>query len=186
VKKVKITNLRDIFKQLPKNFILLVISSVENYISANLEILRVLLNEMKISGVYITINRPYASLCKILKQNGINIEKLYFIDCVSSLAGMPVEKTEKCRFLKGPSALTDIGIDLSELMEEIKKPCFLFLDSISTLLTYNSAEAVVSFSHLLITKMRLKGLMGVIITLEKESEPYKIITQFCDKVIEVK
>jgi hypothetical protein len=126
---------------LPKNFILLVVSSAEKYISVNLEILRVLLNEMKIPGIYITINRPYSSLCEILKQNRIETENLYFIDCVSSLAGIPAGKTEKCRFIEGPSNLTYIGMNTGELMEEVKRPCFLFLDSITTLLTIRKQKS---------------------------------------------
>jgi hypothetical protein len=184
---IKINDLRNEVKKSSFPNIILVVCLPENYLAINLEILRTLLNEMKFSGIYITINRPSLLLRELLKSKDIDVDKLYFIDCVSCLGGIPSGKDEKCYFIKSPSALIDIGITVSELMEAIEKPAFMLLDSVSTLLIYNNAKSVVSLSHVLITKMRLRGFSVVIVSLKKDMEigTIRTLTQFCDKIIEV-
>ena len=67
------------------------------------------------------------------------------------------------------------------------KKKFLFLDSLSTLSIHNSAGSVNQFAHFLTANMREWGVIGVIISLERETERDLIdeLAQFCDLSVEL-
>jgi KaiC/GvpD/RAD55 family RecA-like ATPase len=174
------------FDSLPDGYVVLILVDVINYVKVNLEILKYLLNKKRIPGIYITINRPYENMIKTLKKNGIDVKKLFFIDCITQTVGGNPEKKEGVLFVASPQSLTDIGIALSEALESIKAPDkFLFLDSLSTLLIYNNSGTIAKFSHFIASKMRLKGFKGIFISIEKETDAtlIRILSQFCDKTI---
>ncbi|MEM4250620.1 MAG: hypothetical protein QW828_02130, partial [Candidatus Bathyarchaeia archaeon] len=47
----------------------------EDYLKANIAILRVLANEDKLPGVYITVNKPYMTIKRVLEEKGIECDK---------------------------------------------------------------------------------------------------------------
>jgi KaiC/GvpD/RAD55 family RecA-like ATPase len=82
-----------------------------------------------------------------------------FIDCYSSRARM--NSQEKCA-LKQPFALTELGIETSTALEDIRdKPKALFLDSATSLFTNLDATLVIGFLQDLGAKV--KGQGGVLI-----------------------
>lgn len=173
-------------KSLPNGYIILILVDAVNYVRVNLEILKYLLNKKKIPGIYITVNRPYENMVKTLEQNGIDTKKLFFIDAITQTVGGNPERKDSVIFVASPQNLTDVGIALSEALESIKaSDKFLFLDSLSTLLIYNSTGTIAKFSHFIASKMRLEGFKGIFISIEKETDEtlIKTLSQFCDKTI---
>ncbi|MFQ6077256.1 MAG: hypothetical protein ACE5Z5_14180 [Candidatus Bathyarchaeia archaeon] len=185
--------MRNELQDLPKNYLVLITSSPEKYVKTTYAILRVLLNEIGLTGVYISVNRPYFTLLERLKERGIKTDDLYLIDCASGLTGKSPGKTGQCYILSGPSNLTDLGMCISELLasQSIKgreENCFLFLDSVSTFLIYNDPAMVARFLHLITSRAREHKLKGAIFSLRKDVEDIGVIAaiaQFCDKVIHV-
>jgi len=180
------TGIQKELDNLPDHFIVLILVDSINYVKVNLEIIKYLINKKQIPGIYITVNRPYENMVKTLEQNGIDIKKLFFIDCITpTLKGSP-DRNENVLFVASPQSLTDLGIVLSEVMESVKVPDkFLFLDSLSTLTIYNSAVTVAKFSHFVVNKIRVGSFKGIFITLDKETDETLIrtLSQFCDKTI---
>ena len=64
---------------------------------------------------------------------------------------------------------------------------FLFVDALSTLVIYNSPNSLAKFSHFLMTRVKLLGLAGIFMVVEKEMGEVLLaqIKQFCDRVIKV-
>ena len=64
---------------------------------------------------------------------------------------------------------------------------FLFIDSITTMLIHNDPHIFARFIHNILTKMRLYGTGGLIISLEEKTnrEVKAEIAQLCDKVIKI-
>ena len=62
---------------------------------------------------------------------------------------------------------------------------FLFLDSLSTLLIYNAPGSLAKFTHFLMTRVKLLGLNGVFMVVEKEIDEKLLseIVHFSDRVI---
>ncbi|MEK6871926.1 MAG: hypothetical protein AABX16_03410 [Nanoarchaeota archaeon] len=92
-------------------------------------------------------------------------------------------------FVGSPRALTSISLTATNAVNKLPKgKRVLFLDSVSTLLTYNQFGTVTKFSQFLINKMREWNISGVILSLEKETDQNLVgqLTQFVDRVIKIK
>lgn len=139
--------------------------------------------------IYVTANKPYTTMSNIFRKEGIDLDKIFFIDLVTNLVGMDLKRAGNCVFCP-PQALTNLSITIQGVVENLPKDSnkMLFLDSISTLLLYNESTIVTRFAHALITKLREWKVKGTILTLEEEADKKVIsqITSFADKCITLK
>jgi len=69
-----------------KDYIVLVRVSSGDYKKANIEILKLLVNEQKIPGIYVTLNKPFEVMQRLLKQNKIDPRLIIFIDAFTDVA----------------------------------------------------------------------------------------------------
>lgn len=85
-------------------------------------------------------------------QNGL----LKFVDCYSVHVGVPKENTMFVIRVNGPTALNEISIALSEILKSMppEKNIRVILDSISTLLLYNSPNTVLEFVQVITGKCK--------------------------------
>lgn len=191
-------DIRRYIKKLPPNKIVLFCVGARKYVKTNMDILKIVISEKKFSGIYIAANRPASTLIEDFGKNGINTENVFFIDCITKMVPAPQgirvlykEKidTKNTLYITSPANLTEMGIVLSQafsIMENYNKK-FLFLDSLSTLLIYNDVPTISKFIHFLTTRLRLFGLVGIIMSMEKEidSKLYLTLSELCDYVVEV-
>jgi hypothetical protein len=194
-----ISALRKFIKKIPPQRVVLFVTKAKNYQKANIEILKTIIMLNKFSGIYITTGRPYSVISENLKNAGIDVGKVFFIDCVTRMylapkgivLGKPgMEMTQECLYLASPANLTELGIALSQAVIGIKEPKnkFIFVDSLSMLLIYNDENTVIKFVHFLTTKVKLFGLIGIIMVMEKGTKGDLLATmhELCDVVVEVK
>jgi len=175
-------------KDLPQNFIVGFVVSSNKYEETNLHLLEFFVNKLGYSGSYVTVNRPYENLVFTLDKHKINMDKLFFIDCITKNIGGAEKNIPNCLFLDSPSSLTDLGIALHEYVSLTKdKKRFLFLDSLSTLFIHNDRNTMMRFIHYITGKMRLWNISGIMISLHEETDKNIIaeLSQFCDKIIKV-
>ena len=124
-----------------------------------------------------------------MDRNKIDINKFFFIDCITRTAEGRAEREKNCLFISSPNNLSELGlafIQAIQAMPEGKR--FIFMDALSTLLIYNSAGTTARFSHFLMTKIKLLGLNGVFMSVEEglDKQLLSQIEQFCDKCIHYK
>jgi KaiC/GvpD/RAD55 family RecA-like ATPase len=157
------------------------------YAQTNIAILKALVNVTKLPGIYVTVNKPYATLVNSFKKNGVDVSNLFFIDLVTKLTEERPRSVDNCLFMEGPESLTDLSIALGEAVNSIPGDKFIFLDTLSTLLIYNKAKTVTKFAHFLTSKIRGWGIKGIIISLSKEtkSELQAELAQFSDKIVDL-
>jgi KaiC/GvpD/RAD55 family RecA-like ATPase len=174
------------FSELKKGEIILLVTSAEKYLSTSMQVLKHYCDGKK-SCIYVTVNKPYASLIKILNQHEINTERIFIIDGITPTSAGNKEK-ENVIFIGNPRELTSISISTISAIKNLPKEKVLFFDSLSTLLIYNDSGSVTKFAHFLINKMKSLEISGVIISLEKEMDEKmrSQISQFVDKVVEIK
>ena len=187
MKTENIEKIKNAFNDLSEHWLLLFIVNAEDYLETNIAILNEVLKQEDTVGVYVTLNRPYASLIKILEKNNVKTDKLFFLDCITKTLG--AEKEEKqCLFLENPQNLTNIAIAIDEIVKAIpSKNKSLFFDTMSTLLIYNKTGTVSKFLHFLTGKIRVLNLNGVLLSTEKELDPELAdqLDQFVDKTIDL-
>ena len=182
-----IEKIKNAFNDLPEHWLLSFVLNSEDYLEKNIAILSEVLKQEDAVGVYVTLNRPYSVLTKILEKNNINTDKLFFIDCITKKSGTENEE-KKCIFLENPQNLTNITIAIEEVMSTIQsKNKSLFVDPLSTLLIYNRGETISKFLHFLTGKIRVLNLNGVLLSTEKEldSEFADQLEQFVDKTVDL-
>ncbi len=153
----------------------------EKYFS---HIIKILKSQTEIKNmIYVTTNKPYSNLITIFKEHKIKYNKIFFIDCISGHVGIKAE-SENCIFLDSPQNLTAISIAINESLKNIPEPKVLLLDSLSTLLLYNSAETIGKFSNFLINKIRTYKIQMLLIALESDTNKDVIqkIESFTDEV----
>ncbi|MBL7160608.1 MAG: hypothetical protein ISS93_02015 [Candidatus Aenigmarchaeota archaeon] len=173
------------FKDLPDGFIALVLTDAEEMLKTNITILKELTKQDHI-GLYITVNQPYKRLLQLLDNNKIPTDRMFFIDCVTRMAGGTSKRENNCIFIASPSGLTELGIAISQALESFPdKKKYIYMDALSTLIIYNTAGSIAKFSHFIMSKIKILGVSGVFIAARKEVDEQLIaqIAQFCDKVI---
>jgi hypothetical protein len=182
--------LRKFIRGLKSNSVVLFIIDAKKYHEIHPKLLHTIIEEKAFAGIYITVNKPYDVLVNYLKENGIKTDNIFFIDTISKAVSEDIRMTENCLFIPSPSRLTDLAIALSQALEgmEKKENKFIFIDSVSTLLIYNPFDVIAKFIHFIISRLRLFGLVGIMISIEKQIDEkmINILIEMCDDVVEVR
>ncbi len=159
----------------------------EHHDDAIVKILKTVLVDQSITVIYMTTNKPYDNLVKKFSQDGIDTERICFIDSVSLPVWGRVSDTSRCLYVDSPSNLTDISMSLEKTLKNIKGNKFVVLDSLNTLLLYNSFELVLKFIHFSTTYLRSISAGCAIVSFPQDTETsvVKEVSSFVDKVVEV-
>lgn len=168
-----------------KDYILLITVDAKSYQKAAIDVSKFLVNEQGVPGVYVTLNKPYEIMQRILANSGIDTRLLIFIDVASRTEA---KKIENCLYIGSPEKLSDLSVAMDQAVKALPtEEKFLIFDSLNTLSIFNKPATVARFVHFLTGKMREWKVKGVIITLEKETEPALIdeLTQFSDARIDL-
>lgn len=169
---------------LETNDIVLVMLGKDSY-RKRLDELLAALSAAKTRTCYVLLNLPYASARKRLAGGNIDPSRFFFIDVLTSAVGRG-DECQDCLFVEDPHALTDLGLAMSQAIEE--KNCdILLLDAVSTLLIYHPRNVVVMFSHNAITKLRMWRKKGIFLLVGEDagSELMKDLVMFSDAVIDL-
>lgn len=183
---IRMTAIKEEFKRQIKDlkaYIAIATIKAKDYQKTNLEIVKELTQDENIPGVYVTLNKPFETMEKVFKKNGIDTDIIIFIDAVTKTAGGKIEKKGRCLFIGSPENLSDISMAMDQAVRALpSNERFVFFDSLSTLLIYNSTSTVARFIHFLAGKMRIWKVKGIIVSLQKEKDKELIdeLTQFCD------
>ncbi len=175
-------------KELPKDgYAALISVRPDSYNNAVLGIVKYF-GKIGMEGVYVTVNKSAFDMVKNLDAVKIKYEKVYFLDAISRIAERDRENA-KFRYVEAPYDLTSIDVNANKLLGEIKeKEKFLVLDSVNALLVYNEEGSVKRCCHEIIERAKDKGVqaMFVLVQSEKTKDIFETLSQFCDKVIEIK
>ncbi|MBU2638014.1 MAG: hypothetical protein KJ955_03510 [Nanoarchaeota archaeon] len=182
-------NIEDFDKEVKslKQFIALATVSAKEYQKTNIALVKHFTKDKKSAGVYVTLNKPFATIKAALENNGVDTKMIIFIDAVTKTAGGKAEKSKNCLFIGNPENLSDISIAMDQAVTSLPgKDRFLFFDSLSTLLLYNNVQTVARFIHFLAGKMRVWQVKAIIISLERKEDKDLIdeLSQFCDVIMD--
>jgi len=173
------------FSDLPQEYIVYLETSAENSFEISTLIVKYL-SEKNDKGIIVSANRPYTNLLSVYQQNNIDTSKMLILDCLSKSQHADTPN-ENVVFIDNLSALTDISLSIDEKMRKLEGKKFIFFDSLTTMLIHNQPYTLARFIHNILTKMRLKCVGGVIVSLYDNShrEIRAEIAQLCDKVVKI-
>lgn len=183
----KITDISEIIGEMDDADIWQILVDGDSYTDTIYKILHNMVNDKKMPGVYVSLNRPYDVVKKKLEKI-IDVRWLIFIDGITNLTGIKPQKRDGCLFLSSLTNLTDMGITIDQAIDAINSDkIFILLDSLSTMSVYNDDDVVFKFMHYLMGRIRMKGISGIFITikLDKGNDITKQLSLICDRTIEV-
>ncbi len=167
------------------DYILLVTVGAKNYQKATIDIVKFLVSNNSVPGVYVTLNKPYEIIQRNLINNKIDQRLIIFIDAASRTQS---RKVENCLYIGSPEKLSDISVAMDQAIKSIPTDeKFLVFDSLNTLSIFNKPSTVARFTHFLTGKMREWKIKGAIITLANETEQALLdeLTQMSDERVDL-
>ncbi len=172
-------------KQILAKKICLVVSRHQDYNEVNTTLIKYLTLTLKLKGIYIALNSRYVDTVQEIRALKIPADSLCYIDAVTNQSGME-EDSRSCVYIQGPDSLTELSLAVHELTK-LMNAQFVFLDSVTTLLTYNTAETTERFMHYFLNKVRTSEMTGVVISLdeEKSNKLIPVLSQISDVVIDL-
>jgi KaiC/GvpD/RAD55 family RecA-like ATPase len=168
IKNINVTkHLTNHFSRLNQGWVALLQVPMEKAMDVNLEALRVL-QTLGYEGIYITLSKDYKDLTKIFRKEKINLGKLAFVDGVSQMYGIGAVDAPNVKYVSGPLSLDGIVAAITDIIPVMKsKKKFVFLDSITTVLLYNSLERTLKFSEFLTASLQRLQVAGVVTSVSK-------------------
>jgi KaiC/GvpD/RAD55 family RecA-like ATPase len=171
-----------------KEYLILITVGAKSYQQSNLEILKVLVNGQKTPGVYVTLNKPFDVMQKLLEKEKIEPKFIIFIDAITKVSEGK-KRQKNCLFIGSPEKLSDISVAMDQAVKALPtKEKFIFFDSISTLQLFNKPGTVARYVYYLASKIREWKVKGIIISVKRGSADDNLINeliQFCDMQIDM-
>jgi hypothetical protein len=173
-------------RSLPEGWVVLLETSGEKLLEISLAVIK-LLTGKNYNGIILSASRPYSNLTSLYTKNNIDTKKIFVLDCISKSQSRKQEKSGNVLYMENACDLTNILISINDYTKKIKGNKFVFIDSITTMLIYNQPNIFARFIHSVLTGMRMKGINGLLISLEEEKnkEVRAEIAQLCDKVLRI-
>jgi KaiC/GvpD/RAD55 family RecA-like ATPase len=189
INNINVTELlQDHFSRLSHGWVALLQIPVEKTMEMNVEALKTL-QSLGYEGVYITLSRDYIELSKTFREQGIDMGRLAFIDGVSQMYGIGAVDAPNVKYISGPISLDGIVAAITDVIPVMKsKKRFVFLDSITTVLLYNSLERTLRFSEFLTNSLKRLEVAGVMVSVSKgfaNDTLIKALTKMSNEVIVV-
>jgi len=180
-------NLDEIVEDEPQIYVVLLKAGRTKKI--NLSIVSQVLGYADSSVMMVTFSQPAPYLSDYYAKNGVDMERVTFIDTITKFAGGSIpEDMDNATFLNTPGDLTGLGIILTETLKKVQKDnFFVVFDSINAMLIYLDSGKVSRFLHFMTSKLRLQGLSGVIMAVERGLDPI-LMTQlesFADEILDL-
>jgi len=166
--KIDVTELlKKKYARLGQGWVTLLLVPVEKGMTVNVEAIRVL-QSMGYEGIYVTLSKDYIELAKLFRKEKIDMGKLAFIDGISQMYGVQEVEAPNVTYVSGPLSIDAIAESIRKTaptIEETKK--FVFLDSITTVLLYNSLDRTMRFSQFLTETLKTLKLVGIVVSVSR-------------------
>lgn len=117
---------------------------------------------------YVTINKPYHTFSTFFKVNGIDPQKVFFIDGVTKTTIKNPKKDRQVLFVPPADYFKSIEKAIRKVLQQ-QHPDLLIFDSLSSLLIFEQEATVIRFSHGLAAMVKGFQNKSVFIVLEKDA-----------------
>lgn len=150
------------------------------FVRVNLVVLKGLLLQRGLNGMFISVDRPHQYMVHLLRMHKINLENLMFIDAIGRFSADRKECMASVGYVDSPfhidtlpAAMSNMGNNGNNGSNGDKKvsidTCgFAMIDNLAALLPYNSYTSVESFLRSFVGVMTSRGNTIVPLVVDKE------------------
>jgi len=181
--------LKEKYGKIEKGWISIIQIPAERHMAVNSETLKVLVNELGYKCIYITLGKTFNELDKLYKKAGVETKNLFYIDAISQMYGQSQTSTKRCVYTSGPLDIDAITSVVHDLLTTLGKDnVCVFLDSVTTVLLYNSLPRTLRFSQFITKTLKDMGVTGVMVSVAKGEATAKLVEElkkYCDEVINI-
>ena len=168
--------------ELPPSAISLTIRD-ETYFDAIRGVVDIFANKKDLNTIYISAAIPSQSIIDVLNILEINMDNIYFVDCISHIMMGSTKRHPNVHMVESPTMLENIMLKAEYLIKKGEgKSCVILLDSINALAIHNSAKILSEFVHIMINNMRTKNAYILIFSIEgfSSDEITNMMSFVCD------
>ena len=137
----------------------------------------------ELNTIYISAAIPSQSIIDVLNILEINMDNIYFVDCVSQIMLGSTKKNPNVHLVESTTMLENIMLKVEYLIKKADgKSNVILLDSINALAIHNSSKILSEFIHILINSMRAKNAYILILSIEgfSSEEISNMMSFVCD------
>jgi len=134
--------------------------------------------------IYLNLTNTYNSLVSNLKKDGLKINNILFIDCITRLAGGNVSDQENVLFIKEPNDLTSLEIAISQFFESVPGEKWLVFYGFNILKIYNKEDIILRFIQSIFENASASNAKIVVLSTKVKNESLiKKMAHFFEKVV---
>ncbi|ODS41429.1 MAG: hypothetical protein A7315_06280 [Candidatus Altiarchaeales archaeon WOR_SM1_79] len=170
---------------LPETSAVALVIKIDDYLDAMRAVLDAFIVEKDLSAIYITSTIPSQSIKNVLNILEIDMERIYFIDCISHIMMGAAVRSEHVNFVESPTMLENIMLKVEFLMRSLEGKKLVLLDSINSLAIHNNTKILSEFLHILVNNLRAKGAYTLILSVDEQSseEINNMLGLVCDETL---
>jgi KaiC/GvpD/RAD55 family RecA-like ATPase len=172
-------------RDLPESSAIAMLIKIDDYLDTMRATLDTFSVEKDLADIYITSTIPSQSIKNVLQILEINMERIYFVDCISHIMMGTAVRSEHVSFVESPTMLENIMLKVEYLMRSVKGNKLVLLDSINSLAIHNNTKILSEFLHILVNNLRAKNAYTIILSVDEQSneEINNMLGLVCDETI---
>jgi hypothetical protein len=167
-----------------------------NLVRVDLVLLKAFLEEKRLRGLLITVDRPHQYLSHLLQLHGVEQTNLTYLDAISRNAADTKGGAIAPEFQNGPfhvetlpDFLMEHSSDRASLNIDMSSIDFVIIDNVATLLVYNTMDSVRSFFQRYVEVLKSIHSKGIwtVLAIDRDMYPdlFKFIEELSSKIIVV-
>jgi hypothetical protein len=144
------------------------------FVRANLVILKGLLLQKGLNGMFISVDRPHQYIVHLLRMHKINLENIMFIDAIGRFSADRKECMASVGYVDAPFHIDTLPAAISNMGNNGNKKVsldtcgFAMIDNLAALLPYNSYPSVEAFLRSFVGVMTARNNTIVPLVVDKE------------------
>jgi KaiC/GvpD/RAD55 family RecA-like ATPase len=174
-------------RDLPESSAIAMLIKIDDYLDTMRATLDTFSVEKDLADIYITSTIPSQSIKNVLQILEINMERIYFVDCISHIMMGTAVRSEHVHvsFVESPTMLENIMLKVEYLMRSVQGNKLVLLDSINSLAIHNNTKILSEFLHILVNNLRAKNAYTIILSVDEQSneEINNMLGLVCDETL---
>ncbi len=164
-------SITEVIRGSPRCVILFDVRSTQ-FVRTSLTILKALLDEIGLGGVFISVDRPHLYMVHLMKMHQIPKDRVTFIDAISRFSADMRKVDANVDYVDGPFHINTLTPAIKEWTDcADNDSCgFAMIDNISSLLSFNSFNSVEDFLNDFVRALTVSEDMFTVLMVDREND----------------